>query len=165
MENFFYTIYASSVGTLTLFATDTALTAITWPDENHNRIRLPAAVLHPDHPILIQTKQELDEYFSNKRKVFSIPILLHGTNFQKRVWQLLHQIPFSVTQTYKSVAENLGSPKAVRAVATAIGKNPISIIIPCHRIIGIKGNLCGFAGGLEAKQQLLYLESYGTNSL
>ena len=97
-------------------------------------------------------------YFSKKRKSFDIPIKLEGTEFQKRVWDALIQIPYGKTCTYKDIAEKIGNPKACRAVGGANNKNPIMIIVPCHRVIGKNGDLVGYAGGIEVKQKLLDLE-------
>lgn len=108
--------------------------------------------------VIEQTIRELDEYISYKRKEFSIPLLLVGTDFQKSVWESLLKIPFGKTSTYKKQSELLGNPKAIRAVATANGANAISIIVPCHRILGSDGKLIGYAGGLSTKKRLLELE-------
>ena len=108
--------------------------------------------------ILKQTAKELDEYFEGKRKNFDVPLLMVGSEFQKSVWEALLKIPYSETSTYKKQAKMIGNEKAVRAVANANGANAISIIIPCHRIIGSDGSLTGYAGGLELKQRLLKIE-------
>ncbi len=102
--------------------------------------------------------QQLNEYFAKERTSFNIPLLLKGTNFQQEVWQALINIPYGATLSYLDLSKQLGNPKAIRAVATANGANAISIIIPCHRIIGSNGSLIGYAGGLHAKNQLLLLE-------
>ena len=104
-------------------------------------------------------KIQLKEYFNFTRKVFDIPLLLIGTDFQKKVWQGLIDTPFGTTCSYLELAKRIGNEKAVRAVATANGANAISIIVPCHRIIGSKGDLVGYAGGLPAKKKLLEIES------
>ncbi len=109
--------------------------------------------------ILEQTKAELDEYFAGKRKTFDIPLHPVGTDFQKRVWQVLHNIPYGETRSYKEIAQSVDNPKGIRAVAQAIGANGISILIPCHRVIGSNHALTGFAGGIEAKRRLLTIES------
>lgn len=105
-----------------------------------------------------KAKQELDEYFSGKRKSFDVPLLMVGTDFQKRVWQALMSIPYGSTVSYMDVACRIGNPKSVRAVAQAIGSNPLSIFVPCHRVVGSDGSLTGYAGGIEAKRSLLQLE-------
>jgi len=108
--------------------------------------------------IVEATVAQLNEYFAGKRRAFDIPLAPSGTEFQRRVWQELLQIPYGESITYREQAERLGQPKAVRAVGAANGKNPIGIIIPCHRVIGSSGRLTGFAGGVELKAQLLTLE-------
>ncbi len=102
---------------------------------------------------------QLREYFEGKRKDFSLKLSPEGTDFQKRVWKQLQEIPFGKTMSYQQMANNLGDPKVVRAAASANGKNPISIIIPCHRVIGSDGSLTGYAGGLHRKKWLLEFES------
>lgn len=108
--------------------------------------------------ILEETKRQLDEYFEGNRKAFTIPLLLVGTDFQLQVWNELLYIPYGATTSYKEIAQNIGKPKAVRAVAGAIGANGISILIPCHRVIGNDKSLTGYAGGLKAKKMLLQIE-------
>ena len=109
--------------------------------------------------LLTETRKQLEEYFDRKRKEFNLPILLRGTEFQKKVWQGLCTIPYGETRSYKELAELVGNPKAVRAVGGANNKNPIMIIVPCHRVIGADGSLVGFGGGLEVKKYLLELEA------
>lgn len=108
--------------------------------------------------ILEETKRQLDEYFAGNRKAFTIPLHLVGTDFQQQVWNELLNIPYGATTSYKEIAQNIGKPKAVRAVAGAIGANGISILIPCHRVIGSDKSLTGYAGGLKAKKMLLQIE-------
>ena len=107
-----------------------------------------------------QTKLQLNEYFKGKRKEFTIPLLFAGTDFQKKVWNALLKIPYGKTESYSGLSEISGNEKAVRAVASANGANAISIIVPCHRVIGCKGDLVGYAGGLQTKKKLLNLEGY-----
>lgn len=109
-------------------------------------------------PLLRTVAMQLGEYFAGNRKSFSIPLMPSGTEFQKKVWNALLQIPFGETRSYQEIAEAAGSPKAYRAVGNANNKNPISILIPCHRVIGKNGSLVGYGGGLEIKEQLLALE-------
>ena len=109
--------------------------------------------------IIQETSKQLDEYFDGKRTVFDIPMLFAGTDFQKKVWHKLLEIPYGVTISYGELATQLGMPKAVRAVANANGANAISIIVPCHRVIGSDHSLTGYGGGLAAKKKLLELES------
>jgi methylated-DNA-[protein]-cysteine S-methyltransferase len=106
----------------------------------------------------VETRRQLGEYFAGKRKRFTVKLDFMGTDFQKSVWQALLTIPFGQTRSYGDIARQVGNPKAVRAVGAANGRNPISIIAPCHRVIGSTGKLTGFAGGLKTKAQLLALE-------
>lgn len=110
------------------------------------------------NPIIEKCKKQLEEYFEKTRIEFDLTLKLQGTDFQKQVWEELLNIPYGKTCSYKEIAIRIGKPKAVRAVANAIGKNPIWIIIPCHRVIGSDGSLTGYAGGLEVKKELLSLE-------
>lgn len=109
-------------------------------------------------PLLAFAARQLDEYFCGKRRTFSLPIAPKGTAFQQQVWEALQQIPYGQTRTYQQIAEVIGAPAACRAVGNANNKNPISIVIPCHRVIGANGKLTGYAGGLDAKARLLELE-------
>ena len=149
----------SPVGLLKLVATDSALVAVLWENENPNRVRLAELIENVQHPILLETQKQLNEYFVGQRQVFDLPLDFEGTEFQQKVWQALLTIPFGETRSYKQIAEQIGNVKAVRAVGAANGKNPISIIAPCHRVVGANGKLVGFAGGLENKDVLLKLES------
>ncbi len=126
-----------------------------------NRITkgLNAEFVEESSGIIELTKTQLSEYFEGKRNEFDIPLLLVGTDFQKKVWSALLEIPHGKTETYLSLSKKLGDEKAIRAVATANGANAISIIVPCHRIIGSDGNMIGYAGGLETKKKLLELEN------
>lgn len=110
------------------------------------------------HPVLLKTKRQLEEYFSGLRNEFELPIAATGTDFQQQVWHALTTIPYGETWSYQDLADAIGNPKAVRAVGMANGKNPISIVVPCHRVIGKSGKLTGYAGGIERKQRLLALE-------
>ncbi|NNG83108.1 MULTISPECIES: methylated-DNA--[protein]-cysteine S-methyltransferase [Acinetobacter Taxon 24D] len=149
---------ASPVGTLKLVAHETALVAVLWENENPKRVRLAELIEQTHHPILLETQKQLTEYFAGKRQQFDLPLDFEGTEFQQKVWQALLTIPFGETRSYRDIAEQIGNVKAVRAVGAANGKNPISIIAPCHRVVGANGKLVGFAGGLENKDILLKLE-------
>ena len=153
-----YCYMASPVGQLKLVANEQALVAILWDNENPKRVRLAELIEDVSHPILLNTQQQLIEYFSGQRKVFDILLDFEGTDFQKQVWSALLTIPYGETRSYKQIAQQLGNEKAVRAVGAANGKNPISIVAPCHRVIGAGGALVGFAGGLDKKEILLRLE-------
>lgn len=153
-----YMYMDSPVGALKLVAHDQALVAVMWDNENHKRVRLAELVEDRQHPMLHKVKQQLQEYFAGQRQQFDLPLDFQGTAFQQQVWQALLSIPYGETRSYKEIAVQLGNEKAVRAVGAANGKNPISIIAPCHRVIGSSGVLVGFAGGLDKKQILLSLE-------
>jgi methylated-DNA-[protein]-cysteine S-methyltransferase len=157
--NYSFKTMKSPVGELKLVASDKGLAAILWENDNPKRVRL--GPLHEDgnHPVLLKAERQLNDYFAGKRETFSLTLDFAGTEFQKKVWNALVCIPFGETRTYAQIAAQIGSPAAVRAVGAANGKNPISIMAPCHRVIGSNGKLTGFAGGLEAKAFLLGLES------
>jgi methylated-DNA-[protein]-cysteine S-methyltransferase len=148
----------SPVGKLKLVASDKGLVAILWDHDRPRRVRLSELVANEQHPVLVETERQLGEYFARKRKVFSVALDMRGTRFQKGVWEALLAIPFGETRSYGQLAKQLGNPRATRAVGAANGRDPVSIIVPCHRVIGSSGKLTGFAGGLEAKAHLLRLE-------
>ena len=152
--------FPSPVGRLKLVASEHGLMAILWENDDPKRVRLDETVEYANHTILRETARQLDDYFAGRRRVFDLPLAFNGTDFQKQVWQALLAIPFGETRTYGQLAAQLGNPSASRAVGAANGKNPISIIAPCHRVIGGNGKLTGFAGGLEAKAYLLGLEGH-----
>ena len=158
----YFKLMNSPVGQLCLVAHEHALVAVLWENDPPQRVRLGDLLEDQEHPILLEAEKQLNEYFQHQRTKFDLPLDFIGTVFQKQVWQALLHIPFGETRTYKQIAEHLGDVKAVRAVGAANGKNPISIIAPCHRVIGVSGKLVGFAGGLENKKKLLGLESRQT---
>jgi len=153
-----FKVIPSPVGKLKLIASDKGLVAILWENDNPKRVRVGVLIENPDHPILLETERQLQEYFGGRRKSFSLKLDLKGTKFQNDVWQALLGIPFGETRSYGQLARQLGNPRATRAVGAANGRNPISIVVPCHRVIGSSGKLTGFAGGLETKAHLLELE-------
>jgi methylated-DNA-[protein]-cysteine S-methyltransferase len=153
-----FKIVDSPVGALKLVASDKGLAAILWEQDDPKRVRLGALVEAPQRPILLQTERQLREYFAGERTVFTVKLDMAGTRFQRKVWGALLAIPFGETRSYGDIAREIGNPKASRAVGAANGKNPVSIIAPCHRAIGSDGALTGFAGGLDAKRYLLTLE-------
>jgi methylated-DNA-[protein]-cysteine S-methyltransferase len=154
-----YKYFASPVGKLKLFASETGLIAILWENDNPRRVRLTDLVEDNNQPILVETERQLNEYFAGKRDAFTIPLDMRGTAFQKNVWRALQAIPFGKTLSYGEIAKQLGRPTASRAVGAANGRNPFSIVVPCHRVIGSSGKLTGFAGGLDTKAHLLNLEN------
>jgi methylated-DNA-[protein]-cysteine S-methyltransferase len=149
----------SPVGTLHLAAIDSALLAVVWRRESTPQLPFDTAIERADHPVLGETIRQLGQYFAGERRSFELPLEFRGTDFQRQVWTTLLAIPFGETRSYLDVARSLGNPDAVRAVGAANGRNPISIIAPCHRVIGTSGALTGFGGGLEAKAWLLAHES------
>lgn len=153
-----YKVVKTPVGKLKLVASDKGLVAILWEKDSPRRVRLSELVADDRHPVLMETERQLGEYFSGRRKAFSVALDLRGTRFQKDVWDALLAIPYGETRSYGQLAKQLGNPRATRAVGAANGRNPVSIIVPCHRVIGSSGKLTGFAGGLETKAQLLTLE-------
>ena len=145
----------SPVGTLTIVASDKGLRAVLWPVEKEGRVRFAEQVEPEDHPVITQTIQQIEEYVAGTRRNFDLPLDPVGTEFQQSVWEALMKIPFGETQSYGELAAELGKPNASRAVGSATGRNPISIVVPCHRLVASSGKLTGFAGGIEAKQWLL----------
>jgi methylated-DNA-[protein]-cysteine S-methyltransferase len=152
------TSMASPVGTLTLVASDEGLSAVLWEDDRPGRVPLTIAGEDRAHPVLVDAERQLREYFSGGRTRFTLPLDVTGTPFQRQVWEALRTIPFGETRSYSEVAAQIGHPRAVRAVGAANGRNPLSIVAPCHRVIGSGGQLTGFAGGLEVKARLLAFE-------
>ncbi|MEA1652161.1 methylated-DNA--[protein]-cysteine S-methyltransferase [Nitrospirillum sp. BR 11164] len=148
----------SPIGRLTLVAGDDGLAAILWENDRPGRVRLGPLVPKPDHPVLRETERQLRAYFGKELTAFDVPLSFTGTDFQKQVWRALLTIPYGEVRSYSDIARQIGNPAAVRAVGAANGRNPISIIAPCHRVVGMDGTLTGFAGGLEAKDYLLTLE-------
>lgn len=157
-NSYVYKTMQSPVGELTLVGSDRGLAAVLWENDDLGRVGLKIAGEDRNHPVLVETERQLGQYFMLQRKKFSIRLDFAGTEFQKKVWSALLTIPFGETRSYGEIAKQLGNPKAMRAVGAANGKNPISIIAPCHRVIGASGELTGFAGGLETKAYLLRLE-------
>lgn len=149
---------ASPVGALTLVASQKGLAAVLWENDDPDRVRLGALVADGGNPILLEAERQLGDYFAGRLKAFTVPLDFKGTEFQKSVWRALLTIPFGETRSYAQIARQIGRPTAFRAVGAANGRNPISIIAPCHRVIGSNGALTGFAGGLAAKERLLDIE-------
>jgi methylated-DNA-[protein]-cysteine S-methyltransferase len=154
----FYRQMNSPVGLLKLVASDAGLVAVLWENDRPGRVVLAAMEEDAGHRVLVETERQLRDFFAGKRKEFELPLDMRGTEFQKSVWEQLLAIPFGETRSYGELAKHLGDVKAARAVGAANGRNPISIVVPCHRVIGASGKLTGFAGGLQAKAFLLELE-------
>jgi methylated-DNA-[protein]-cysteine S-methyltransferase len=159
----YVTTTASPIGELTLVGDGTALTALCLPTHRHRPPVAPDARTDPA-PFRAAVAQ-LDAYFAGARQDFDLPLAPRGTAFQQQVWEALRAIPYGATTTYGALATRIGSPRAVRAVGLANGRNPIPIIVPCHRVIGADGSLTGYGGGLETKRALLDLESAGSRLL
>ncbi|MDH6593514.1 methylated-DNA-[protein]-cysteine S-methyltransferase [Variovorax sp. TBS-050B] len=156
------TIYTSHIDTplggITMAATDQGLAGV-WFDQQRHWPDTTGWQTRDDHPVLVEAGTQLRDYFAGRRKVFDMPLdLSHGTAFQQSVWQALRAIPAGQTLSYGALSASLGNPAAVRAVGAAVGRNPISVIVPCHRVLGADGSLTGYAGGLERKTALLELE-------
>src|SRR6266404_167458 len=160
MKRYVSKVIGSPVGPLTLVASSAGLAAILWKDDNPRRVRLGEAVEEGINSILLETERQLGEYFAGRRKVFTVKLDFTGTDFQRRVWAALLTIPYGETRSYGEIARQIGNPAAVRAVGAANGRNPISIIAPCHRVVGSTGKLTGFAGGLHTKARLLEFEGH-----
>lgn len=157
MASLFQNTMPSPVGKLTLLGGDGGLAAVLWENDRPGRVVL-GPIEEGGHPVLEAARVQLDAYFSGHLRLFDLPLDFRGTDFQRSVWQALLEIPFGETRSYGEIAQRLGRPGASRAVGAANGRNPVSIIAPCHRVIGGSGGLTGFAGGLEAKAWLLRLE-------
>ena len=148
----YITSYSSPVGQLKIECSEEYINAVLFMNDDD-------IISQTDtHPLLQLCKEQLDEYFSGSRKTFSLPIIQSGTAFQQKVWELLLQIPFGKTTSYNDLSKQYGDVKAIRAVASANGKNKLAIIVPCHRVIGSDGNLTGYGGGLWRKKWLLDFE-------
>lgn len=157
----YYHSLSSPVGELMLMTDGETLQAVSWEKDARDLSCLEYAHRSLGHPVLRETARQLQEYFAGKRTDFRLPLpeTLPGTAFQNRVWKALRQIPFGETVCYQELARRIGSPLACRAVGMANHKNPIAVIIPCHRVIGKSGDLVGYGGGLDKKQFLLQLEA------
>ncbi len=166
-ENSVYDEMDSPVGKLTIIASPKGLHGILWDldrDGIHCEHMINSLSKAKNEQIIVQTKQQLNEYFTGQRQQFDLPLAPNGTPFQVQAWQQLLKIPYSETRSYGEQAQKMGDKNKARAVGMANGQNPISIIIPCHRVIGHDGKLVGFGGGIERKKYLLQLEQCWKNS-
>jgi methylated-DNA-[protein]-cysteine S-methyltransferase len=151
--------FASPLGPMTLAATSKGLSGL-WFDGQKHMPDISAWPVQADHALLLQTQEQLRQYFAGQRSQFYLPLdLAQGTLFQQQVWQGLLDIPCGNTIAYGTLATRVGRPAAVRALGAAVGRNPISIVVPCHRVVGANGSLTGYAGGLPRKMALLELEA------
>ncbi len=153
-----HAIVASPCGPLTLVAEDGALRGLYMTEQRHRPDETTFGEPDPGAEIFVHAETELKEYFAGRRRAFDVPLAFAGTPFQQRVWAELRKIPYGTTISYGELADRLGSPGASRAVGLANGKNPIGIIVPCHRVVGANGSLTGYGGGLERKRYLLDFE-------
>jgi methylated-DNA-[protein]-cysteine S-methyltransferase len=155
-----YAVLSSPLGPLTFVGSDAGLRAVLWPHERSGRVPLPDGMNEaPEHPVIARAMAQVQEYFAAERHAFDVPLDLHGTAFQVKVWRLLAEIPYGRTVSYGEQAGRLGDARKARAVGAANGRNPVSIVLPCHRVVGADGSLTGFAGGLDAKRYLLAFEA------
>jgi methylated-DNA-[protein]-cysteine S-methyltransferase len=155
----------SPVGRLKLIASDEGLAGILWETGRPGGALSKTAAEDAAHPLLVATERQLGEYFAGSRREFDLKLDPEGTPFQRKVWKALLTIPFGETRSYGQIARQIGRPTAVRAVGAANGSNPISIVTPCHRVVGSTGKLTGFGGGLDAKAYLLALEGAKSDRL
>ena len=159
-------IYNSPVGSIEINIADGFIYEILFIDSEENQIRTPSTIVpDEDKKILNQCITQLDEYFSGKRKNFDLPVRQKGTEFQQKVWTELMQIPYGKTISYLQLAQRLGNVKIIRAAASANGRNQLSIVVPCHRVIGSDGSLTGYGGGLPRKKWLLDHENKYANGV
>jgi len=160
----YYDLYESTYGRILLVAVDAGLSGVYFDGQKHHP-RLGKEWRHDARNALLrQAKRELAEYFGGERKRFETMLAPEGTSFQRRVWKAISTVDFGTTITYSELARRAGFPGSARAAGAATGRNPIGIIVPCHRIVGSNGSLTGYAGGLEKKRALLALERAGVNS-
>ena len=156
--NSYITLKSKQLGDLILTANETQLTGIYFAGRKHVPAALKDWKRDPSHPVLKKAARELEDFLSGKRKNFTVPLHADGTEFQHKVWEQIARIPFGKTITYSELARRAGRPEAIRAAGAATGRNPLAIIVPCHRVVAKSGALQGFAGGLETKKRLLALE-------
>lgn len=159
----YYDYYDSPLGQILLVASDQAVTGLHFVGEKYYPGVADGWQREPSAKMLVRVRKQLDEYFAGERKTFDLPVEPAGTTFQREVWRALQKIPYGTTLNYGALAKRIGQPTASRAVGAANGRNPISIVIPCHRVIGANGDLTGYAGGMERKAALLRLEAAGAN--
>jgi methylated-DNA-[protein]-cysteine S-methyltransferase len=147
MTGMFYSYFKSPIGLVQIGGTASEVTSLDFVERRREKTE--------SHPLIDRAARQIAEYFAGKRQVFDLPISYQGTDFQERVWGQLLKVPYGETASYQDIARGVGNPLAVRAVGAANGKNPISLIVPCHRIIGSNGTLVGYGGGLWRKEWLL----------
>jgi methylated-DNA-[protein]-cysteine S-methyltransferase len=148
-------VIETPVGALTIVASDCGLRAILWPDDDPKRVLHDDTIDDPSHPVVAAAIAQLAEYFDGSRTEFDVPLDPVGTDFQRGAWEALRTIEYGTTVSYGEQAERMGDRRKARAVGAANGRNPISIVVPCHRVVGANGSLTGFAGGVDTKAWLL----------
>jgi len=159
IKEYYYKFIVTPVGKLKLIGSENGLFAILWEDEVENKYNLPTLKQNDQYALFLKTEKQMKEYFDGKRKDFDLKLDLNfGTSFQRNTWKALTEIPYGEVRTYGEQAVKVGNPKAFRAVGNANGKNPLPIVVPCHRVIASGGRLGGFGGGLSVKKFLLNLE-------
>lgn len=151
------TVWASPLGPVLIARTASGIAGAWFEGQKDHPGELEAPV-RADDPLLARAVAQLEAYFAGRANAFDLPLDLHGTPFQRSVWQALLRIPAGGTRSYGEIAREIGAPRAVRAVGAAVGKNPVSVVVPCHRVIGVDGSLTGYAGGMDRKKALLALE-------
>ncbi len=160
-----YSIIKTPMGDLLAVANESELIGLYFDGCDHVPAARSTWTLNPQHPILRQAGKQLSEFFEGKRTKFSLPLRFAGTDFQERVWREIARIPYGKTISYSELARRAGKPQAIRSAGANTGRNPLSIVIPCHRVVGKDGSITGFAGGLEWKRHLLDLERKASQEL
>ena len=164
-HTFARTTVKAPFGTLTVVASDAGVRFCMFDNESHPKSMAGMKIVEdPGHPVVAQAVQQLNEYFSGTRQHFSVKVDLHGTDFQVAAWKALAQVPYGQTWSYAQQAASIGRPTATRAIGAANGRNPVAVILPCHRIIGANGALTGFGGGISTKQWLLEHEKKNSHA-
>lgn len=165
MTAFHSLTFDSPLGAMLATASDTGVRGLYFGGQKYCPPVVASRSPGEVHPVLARLQEEVREYFAGERTAFDLPLDLHGTPFQRQVWQALLAIPYGSRLSYGHLSVQIGAPRAVRAVGAAVGRNPVSILVPCHRVVGMDGSLTGYAGGLDRKQALLRLEQHRTAAL
>ena len=160
-----YIRFDSPLGPMLVTADENGLTHVDFVGAKYTRPVRPEWVEDPGAPVLVECRRQLEEYFAGKRTGFDLPLAPQGTAFQQRVWEEISRVRFGETISYGELAKRAGAPGQARAAGAATGRNPVGVVIPCHRIVGSDGSLTGYAGGLERKRELLELEGVLQSSL
>ena len=158
MKTIYYDLISTSLGSMLLASDGDGLSGAWFEGQRYEPSRGPSWERRTDLPLLVRAGVELSEYFAGARTTFTLPLSPAGTAFQREVWGAIAAIPYAETAAYRDLASRIGRPASIRAAGAATGRNPLSIIVPCHRVVGADGTLTGYAGGLERKRALLALE-------